>query len=252
MDDTHFEATYLVETPLPLHKVAEIMAGEQSCGTFTRVDGETDELRERAKGRGRPWLLHAISAKWRHHLCQARGSCGVAMRALLAGARSRSVFPLPMSANLSTLAATVAGNLFDLGEVTGLRLQSMRVPVVYRPRFPMPRHGVDGTRRITGVADGPMVGSIIKPNVGLSAADTGELVGKLCASGLDFIKDDEISANPEHAPLAERIPAVMKVVRRNQDSRASTSWLPSTSATKPTPCAATPTSSKGKAVAAPW
>jgi ribulose-bisphosphate carboxylase large chain len=29
--------------------VAEVMAGEQSCGTFTRVEGETDALRERAR-----------------------------------------------------------------------------------------------------------------------------------------------------------------------------------------------------------
>ena len=39
-----FEATYLVETPLDPAKVADIMAGEQSCGTFTRVEGETDRV----------------------------------------------------------------------------------------------------------------------------------------------------------------------------------------------------------------
>ena len=41
-------AEYLIETPLEVEKVAAIMAGEQSCGTFTRVAGETDELRARA------------------------------------------------------------------------------------------------------------------------------------------------------------------------------------------------------------
>ena len=44
-----FEATYLIETPLDPAKVAEVMAGEQSCGTFARVEGETDALRERAR-----------------------------------------------------------------------------------------------------------------------------------------------------------------------------------------------------------
>ncbi len=92
-------------------------------------------------------------------------------------------------------------------------------------RFPPPtafsstgqRHGVAGTRRLTGVADGPLVGSIIKPNVGLSAEETGQLVGTLCEAGLDFIKDDEICADPAHAPLAQRVPAVMARVRRHQD-----------------------------------
>ncbi len=42
-------ATYLIETPLDPEQVAEVMAGEQSCGTFTRVAGETDALRARAR-----------------------------------------------------------------------------------------------------------------------------------------------------------------------------------------------------------
>jgi len=49
MHADRIEATYLIETPLAPGKVAEVMAGEQSCGTFTRVEGETDALRERAR-----------------------------------------------------------------------------------------------------------------------------------------------------------------------------------------------------------
>ena len=44
-----FTASYLIETPLDPRKVAEVMAGEQSSGTFTRVAGETDELRDRTR-----------------------------------------------------------------------------------------------------------------------------------------------------------------------------------------------------------
>ena len=36
-------ATYRVETPLPLQRAAEVLAGEQSSGTFVAVPGETDE-----------------------------------------------------------------------------------------------------------------------------------------------------------------------------------------------------------------
>ena len=44
-----FKASYLIETPLHPVDVAEVMAGEQSCGTFTRVKGETKALRARAR-----------------------------------------------------------------------------------------------------------------------------------------------------------------------------------------------------------
>ena len=48
----------------------------------------------------------------------------------------------------------------------------------------------------------------------MSAAATGALVSQLCEAGVDFIKDDECCADPDHAPIAERVPAVMAHVRR--------------------------------------
>ncbi|MDH2328160.1 RuBisCO large subunit C-terminal-like domain-containing protein [Cereibacter sp. SYSU M97828] len=208
------EARYIVETPLNPEKVAAIMAGEQSCGTFTRVEGETDALRERAGAKvlsvrnmgGCPPSLHSAWLARKGH----RGASN----------RAEVVIGFPeanVGANLATLAATVAGNLFDLGEVTGLRLEDMRLPDAYRRRFPLPSHGVAGTRAVTGVAHGPLIGSIIKPNVGLSAQEIGDLAARLCASGLDFIKDDEIAANPDHAPIDARIRAVMAAVRAHRD-----------------------------------
>jgi ribulose-bisphosphate carboxylase large chain len=40
-------ATYIVETPCPIDDVAQMMAGEQSAGTFVRVEGESEALRAR-------------------------------------------------------------------------------------------------------------------------------------------------------------------------------------------------------------
>ncbi|MBM6595156.1 ribulose-bisphosphate carboxylase large subunit family protein [Microvirga pudoricolor] len=214
MSDQHYEATYLIETPLPLEKVAEVMAGEQSCGTFTRVEGETDELRARARA-------EVVSLRDLGEVEPSMHSAWLDRKGLAGRSRRGEVtirFPVAnVGVNLSTLAATVAGNLFDLGEVTGLRLEALRLPGAYRKQYPLPPHGVAGTRRLTGVGQGALVGSIIKPNVGLSADETGALVARLCEAGLDFIKDDEISANPAHAPLQARIPAVMAAVRRHRD-----------------------------------
>lgn len=209
-----FSASYLIETPLEPRKVAEIMAGEQSCGTFTRVHGETDELRERARAtvQSVEELEPAAQPSLPNALLERRGTPGPWRRA-----RIRLSFPTAnIGANLPTLAATVSGNLYDLGEVTGLRLESMQLPASYRMRFDMPALGLTGTRRLTGVAQGALVGTIIKPNVGLSAQQTAELVAQLCAAGVDFIKDDEVCADPVHAPLAQRVPAVMAVVREHQ------------------------------------
>jgi len=214
MTQDRFEATYLIETPLAPGQVAEVMAGEQSCGTFARVEGETDELRERARATVEHIEeLESVNApSLPNALLERKGHTGPWRRA-----RVRISFPVAnVGANLPTLAATVSGNLYDLGETSGLRLESLTLPATYRARFELPRFGIAGTRQVTGVATGALVGTIIKPNVGFSAAQTAELVGRLCAAGVDFIKDDEVCADPDHAPLAQRVPAVMAVVREHQ------------------------------------
>lgn len=215
MSGERFEAIYLIETPLDPAKVAEIMAGEQSCGTFTRVAGETDELRERARAIvSDVTLLETVASPSLPNAWLARKSAEGPWR------RARITISFPadnVGANLATLASVVAGNLYDLGEVTGLRLESIGLPWSFRRRFALPRQGIAGTRALSGVTAGPLIGSIIKPNVGLSSEETAALVADLCAAGLDFIKDDEISADPVHAPLEQRIPTVMRAIRRHQD-----------------------------------
>ena len=209
------QAVYLIETPLDPAHVAEVLAGEQSSGTFVRVAGETDALRARSRATvdrvdeldpvDTPSLPNALLTR------QGRG--GPYRRA-----RISVSFPIAnIGHNLTTLAATVAGNLYDLGEATGVRLERLTIPRPFRDRFERPRHGVHGTRALTGAAEGPLVGTIIKPNVGLSATQTAELVATLCEAGVDFIKDDEVCADSEHAPIALRVPAVMDRVRRWQD-----------------------------------
>lgn len=209
------EADYLIETPLDPARVAEVMAGEQSSGTFVRVQNETDALRARSRAnvvrieeiepRAEPSLASAWLTRQNHRGPYRRAHVTLS-------------FPVAnIGANLPTLAATVAGNLYDLGETTGMRLLAMRLPADYRARFELPRHGVRGTRALSGVARGPVVGTIIKPNVGMSASETAALVRDLCEAGIDFIKDDEVCANPAHAPLEARVRAVMHEVRRYRE-----------------------------------
>jgi ribulose-bisphosphate carboxylase large chain len=218
MNDDRFEAGYLIETPLDVAHVAEVLAGEQSCGTFARVEGETDALRERARAvvEDIELLDVADAPSLPNGWMARRGMFDKPQK--WQRARLRVSFPVAnVGANLPTLAATVSGNLFDLGEVTGLRLESLRLPAAYRKQFDMPAQAIAGTRTLTGVHGRPLIGTIIKPNVGLSAQETGELAGRLCEAGIDFIKDDEVCANPAHAPLTDRVRAVMRRVRAHQE-----------------------------------
>ena len=209
-------AEYLLETPFPPEDVAAMMAGEQSSGTFVRVAGETDELRARSAAQvlnvedmgeiPAPSLASAYIDR--------KGAPGPVRRA-----RVRIAFPVGnIGRNLPTLAATVSGNLYDLGEVTGLKLMSLTLPPAYRARYPLPAQGITGTRESLGTEGRPIFGTIIKPNVGLRPVEIAALVADLCAAGVDFIKDDEVCANPDIAPLNERVPLVMDAIKRAEDT----------------------------------
>ena len=115
---------------------------------------------------------------------------------------------------LPNLMATVAGNLFELKQFSGIRLEDVDFPASYIDRQPGTRFGVPGTRKLMSVEERPMVGTIIKPSVGLSPEATGELAFSLANAGIDFIKDDELMANPPHSPFAKRFDSVIRQLHR--------------------------------------
>jgi ribulose-bisphosphate carboxylase large chain len=114
--------------------------------------------------------------------------------------------------SLPNLVATIAGNLFELAEVSGLRILDLRLPDAFANAYPGPAFGIEGTRRLAGVPQGPLIGTIIKPSVGLDAQQTAEQVRQLIDGGIDFIKDDELQADGPHCPFEDRVRAVMRVV----------------------------------------
>ena len=210
-----FEATYLIETPFPLAQAADVLAGEQSSGTFVRVAGETDDLRQRTRAEvvKIEELPSVDTPSLPNAFLDRRQKSGPYKRAHITVR-----FPEEnIGSNLPTLAATVTGNIYDLGEMTGVKLLSLTLPPSYVKQFDAPRQGVAGTRRLIGRASGPILGTIIKPNVGMSPEDTARTVAQLCEAGVDFIKDDECMGNPPHSPIAERVRAVMRVINDHAD-----------------------------------
>ena len=207
------EADYLIETTIDPMQAAEIMAGEQSSGTFRPVPGETAELKIRAAARveklkmlepvSEPSLLGSVPSVdqkkwWRANLTLS--------------------WPLDnLGPSLPNLITTIAGNLFELQPLSGIRLKDLRLPSAFSTNYAGPKFGCEGTRKLMGIYERPLIGTIIKPSVGLSAKETGMLVSQLCAGGIDFIKDDELQANGPSCPFEDRVIEVMRAVNNAAD-----------------------------------
>lgn len=214
MTEPRIHATYWIETAFPLAQAAATMAGEQSTGTFVRVPGETDALREAHAARVEELVdLGEVAAP------SLPGS-GLPKLGGTTRRAARVVLSWPLSnfgPSLPNLLAAVAGNLSELKAFSGLKLTDLKLPAAFLERYQGPQFGVAGTRRLAGVYDRPIIGTIIKPSVGLSPEATAEQVRVLVEAGVDFIKDDELQSDGPHCPFDARISAVMRVINDHAD-----------------------------------
>ncbi|MDQ0320763.1 ribulose-bisphosphate carboxylase large chain [Pararhizobium capsulatum DSM 1112] len=195
--------TYRIETPGSVEAMATKIASDQSTGTFVPVPGETEELKARVAARVlaiRP-LEDAERPTW-----QEPGSDKRPIRR----ADVDIVFPMDaVGTDLSALMTIAIGGVYSIRGMTGIRIVDLKLPKEFRGAYPGPQFGIPGTKRLTGVEGRPIIGTIVKPALGLRPHETAALVGELLESGVDFIKDDEKLMSPAYSPLEERVKAIM-------------------------------------------
>jgi ribulose-bisphosphate carboxylase large chain len=204
-------ATYYIETPFAPEKAAAVLAGEQSSGTFVAVPGETAELKERFAARvetvevletvNEPAIPGATSKEGKYH------------RAIVKVSWSIENFGY----NLPVMISTLQGNLYEITQFTGLKLIEIDLPASYEKHFSGPAFGIEGCRKLTGVNDRPLIGTIIKPSIGLSPEQTAAMVKTLAEARIDFVKDDELLSSSANSNFNDRVDAVMKVINAHAD-----------------------------------
>lgn len=186
---SEIRATYAIETPLEPARAAQAIVADQGLG------GEVLDVRDVAPADG-PSLLGRMP----ENATYRRAVVDVSVPLDLIGP------------DLLTVEAALLGNVFELRELSGLRLLDFTTPPELAWSCPGPAFGVAGTRRLAGVHDRPLIGTIIKPSVGLTPAETAERVLALGRAGLDFVKDDELLGSVPQSPLPERVAAVSAAV----------------------------------------
>jgi ribulose-bisphosphate carboxylase large chain len=177
-------AKYHVETDLPIMKAASAIAAEQSTGTWTEV-----------RGADNPLAARVISAE---------------------GTDVEIGFPEELfePGNIPQYLSVVAGNLFGLGALKKVRLQDVIFPESLVRAHKGPKFGIEDARKILGVFDRPLVGTIVKPKVGLDPAGTAAVAAAAVRGGLDLVKDDETLTDQVFCPLVPRVEAVMSALDR--------------------------------------
>lgn len=202
-DPRRIRCTYYIEA-VDVARAAAALAGEQSSGTFIAVPGESDRIRER----------HAAEVVGVRELGECAPSLPSRSRPERVTAAEVVVeFPMEnIGTDIATLLTAVAGNLFELVELFACRLQSIELPDEFVAAYPGPAFGVAGTRKLMGVPDGVLIGTIVKPNVGLVEEEFRGVVRELARASIDLIKDDELMTDPTYLPLETRVRVALEEI----------------------------------------
>jgi len=171
-----------------LRKVAGGVAAESSIGTWT----ETRTVQK--------YMLKLAAKVFNIKLLNANS-------AIIKIAYPNELFE---PGNLANIMSSVAGNVFGMKDVENLRLNDIIFPKNIVKSFKGPKYGIEGVRKIAGVKDRPLVGTIVKPKLGLNTRDHASVAYKAWLGGCDVVKDDENLSSQKFNKFEARLKETLK------------------------------------------
>ncbi len=169
---------YLEPEGISLKEAAGGVAAESSVGTWTQLTTE------------KPYVKRLAA-----HIFSIQGNI------------AKIAYPVELfePANMPNILSSVAGNVFGLKALKNLRLLDIQFPQVLIDSFKGPSFGIVGIRKLLKVPQRPLVGTIIKPKLGLNTKDHAKVAYEAWNGGCDIVKDDENLSSQKFNPFDERL-----------------------------------------------
>ena len=188
--DKYVVCKYRVTTDLPMEKAAEAIAAEQSTGTWTGISTLDKDIFDSLGARVVDISGDEIIVEF-----------------------PTEDFSIEVGA-VPQILSVIAGNLFGLGALKGVRLEDVTFPKEILNQFKGPKFGADGIRKALDRPEKPLVGTIVKPKIGLNPKKTAEYVYEAGSGGLTNSKDDETLVDQAFCPIEDRTIAVAEALDR--------------------------------------
>ncbi len=169
---------YIESDEVTLKEAAGAVAAESSIGTWTEIN-----------------TMKKYVEKLQATVFEIRGN------------NIKIAYPIELfeEVNMPNILSSVAGNVFGLKALKNLRLNNIYLPERLARGFHGPKYGIEGIRNILNVSKRPLVGTIIKPKLGLHVKDHAQVAYEAWVGGCDFVKDDENLAGQSFNKFEERL-----------------------------------------------
>ena len=170
-----------------LEQACEEIAKESSIGTWTEIATLSADIAERLKP-------SAFYIDPEHNIVKI--------------AYTEELFE---AENLPQILSAIAGNIFGMKVLKHLRLLDLSFPQDIIKKYMGPKYGIDGIRKQTKIRDRPLLGTIVKPKVGLNEKEHAKVCGEAWKGGLDIVKDDENLTSMVFNKFEKRIIETLKI-----------------------------------------
>jgi len=150
-----------------LKDVANAVAGESSIGTWTEIS----TMKKRIGATLSPKIYYIENKE----------------------KRVRIAYPLELFelGNLPEIISSIGGNIFGMKMVKGLLWEDLDIPKKMLKSFKGPKYGIKGIRKLLKIKKRPLVGTIVKPKIGLNEKEHAQIAYESWVGGCDIVKDDE-------------------------------------------------------------
>jgi len=118
--------------------------------------------------------------------------------------------------NLPNIMSSIAGNVFGIKDILGLRLNNIIFPKRIVQSFNGPKYGIDRIRKITKIRDRPLIGTIVKPKLGLTTKDHARVAYEAWVGGCDIVKDDENLSSQKFNRFETRLKETLKMKEKSE------------------------------------
>ncbi|MCK4281386.1 MAG: type III ribulose-bisphosphate carboxylase [Candidatus Lokiarchaeota archaeon] len=170
-----------------LEKAAEEIAKESSIGTWTEIATLSEDIAQRLK----PSVYH-IDEK----------------ENIIKIAYNEELFEAD---NIPQILSAIAGNIYGMKAIDNLRLIDIEFPKSIVNVYKGPKFGIKGIRKLLKVFDRPLLGTIVKPKVGLNPKQHAKVCGESWLGGLDIVKDDENLTSMRFNKFETRVKETIKI-----------------------------------------
>ncbi|NPV50413.1 MAG: ribulose-bisphosphate carboxylase [Candidatus Methanofastidiosum sp.] len=114
--------------------------------------------------------------------------------------------------NVQNILTYIVGNVLGMKEVSALKLLDVWFPPAMLEQYDGPSYTLDDMRKYLNVYDRPILGTIIKPKMGLTSAEYAEAAYDFWVGGGDFVKNDEPQANQDFCPYDKMVKNVKEAM----------------------------------------